>query len=212
MAREVIPRSDKSGELILEPEQQARIVVHDHPYLEENELGPVFLDVSRDEVGTIDRLGIKAVRLEIMLMGEAPGEHRTVTLEARTFAKWMEKKEAEIGPMLANADPVPQVRIGKQAVRGGERKDFAGRHAGYPHRGLTTDAEKLWVQTHLDEVNDNLGRDGERQIDLANPEHRARYGLDALASERGISTDEPVEQPQLSLAPDGDGEASSPTE
>ena len=83
--------------------------------------------------------------------------------------------------------------------------------AGRKHRGKTTDAEKAIVQEHFDEINARLAtEEGERQIDLANPEHRARYGLDALARERGILTDQSVEQPQLSLAPDG--ETTSPTE
>jgi hypothetical protein len=58
-------------------------------------------------------------------------------------------------------------------------------HAGKPHRGKATEAEKETVRNNLAAINDRLKRDGIRTIDLDNPEHVARYGLEVLAKEAG---------------------------
>jgi hypothetical protein len=54
-------------------------------------------------------------------------------------------------------------------------------HAGRPHRGVTTDAEKETVRANLDAVNERLAREGHRRIDLADAELVERYGLSELA-------------------------------
>jgi hypothetical protein len=59
-------------------------------------------------------------------------------------------------------------------------------HAGRPHRGATTDAEKETVRAHLDAINERLAREGHRQIDLADAELVERYGLEDVAKTRGL--------------------------
>ena len=50
-------------------------------------------------------------------------------------------------------------------------------HAGEPHRGRITDAEKEIVRGNLDQVNQRLAAEGLRQIDPRDPAMRERYGL-----------------------------------
>jgi hypothetical protein len=58
-------------------------------------------------------------------------------------------------------------------------------HAGKPHRGKTTDAEKETVRGNLAAINERLKSDGIRTIDLDDAEHVTRYGLETLAKEAG---------------------------
>ena len=44
-------------------------------------------------------------------------------------------------------------------------------HAGEPHRGRITEAEKQIVREHLAEVNQRLSKQDIRMIDPADPEH-----------------------------------------
>ena len=62
-------------------------------------------------------------------------------------------------------------------------------HAGKPHKGKTTDAEKQLVQAHLDEINERLAAQNLRTISLTDPDHIERYGLEELAGAQ--STDHP---------------------
>jgi hypothetical protein len=56
--------------------------------------------------------------------------------------------------------------------------DYASpEHAGEPHRGRITDAEKAYVREHLDEVNARLRAAGVREIDPDDATMRDRYGL-----------------------------------
>jgi hypothetical protein len=50
-------------------------------------------------------------------------------------------------------------------------------HAGEPHRGRITEAEKELVRNNLKAVNERLARDGRRTIDPKDSEMRERYGL-----------------------------------
>ncbi len=52
-------------------------------------------------------------------------------------------------------------------------------HAGEPHRGTISEAEKEYVRDHLDAVNERLRGQGIREIDPDDPEMAERYGLSA---------------------------------
>ena len=70
------------------------------------------------------------------------------------------------------------------ASESGGRVNYASlEHAGEPHKGKTTDAEKQLVRDHLEEINDRLVAQGLRTISLTDPDHVDRYGLHDLASE-----------------------------
>ena len=67
-----------------------------------------------------------------------------------------------------------------------DKLDYATlEHAGKPHRGKTTDAEKEIIRNNLDKINERLEREGSRTISLDDPEMVARYGLEDLAKEAG---------------------------
>jgi hypothetical protein len=199
MTRREVRDSDFNGQTIETLEDRARVVVLEHPDIE----SPVALDASREEVEGIVKVGIKAVRLEIMLFDDPEGEHAIVTMDQRAFNKLLGKNEAQAAELLAEAEPVV-VKIGKQAVRNGESVTYATmKHAGEPHRGKTTDEEKALVQGNLAAINERLVEAGKRTIDLSDPEHVARYGLQELAKGRGVTTSEPSS---------GDGQPSGPGE
>jgi hypothetical protein len=50
-------------------------------------------------------------------------------------------------------------------------------HAGEPHRGRITEAEKELVRKNLDQVNRRLREAGQREIDPGDQAMRDRYGL-----------------------------------
>jgi hypothetical protein len=50
-------------------------------------------------------------------------------------------------------------------------------HAGEPHRGRITEAEKELVRDNLEAVNQRLRDSGMREIDPSDPTMRDRYGL-----------------------------------
>jgi hypothetical protein len=76
--------------------------------------------------------------------------------------------------------------VPSQSPAAKDRVNYASlEHAGKPHKGRTTDAEKRLVQQHFDEINEKLAAQGVRTIELGNPDHVARYGLESLAEERG---------------------------
>jgi hypothetical protein len=90
---------------------------------------------------------------------------------------------------IRSGNPPEQAR--PSAVQATEKLDYSTlEHAGTPHRGKTTDAEKETVRNNLATVNERLKRDGIRTIDLDNAEHVARYGLEALAKEADTSRGE----------------------
>jgi hypothetical protein len=51
-------------------------------------------------------------------------------------------------------------------------------HAGEPHRGRITEAEKELVRKNLDQVNRRLRDAGQREIDPSDQAMRDRYGLE----------------------------------
>jgi hypothetical protein len=83
------------------------------------------------------------------------------------------------------------------AGRGGRVNYATIEHAGEPHKGKTTDAEKQLVREHLDEINERLAANGLRTISLTDPEHVERYGLEDVATQQPES-----QLPELSGAPE----------
>jgi hypothetical protein len=94
--------------------------------------------------------------------------------------------------VLRKAQPAhpPRKPTRPAAASAADKLDYTSlEHAGKPHRGKTTDAEKEIVRNNFDKINERLERDGLRVIRLDDAEMVARYGLDDLAKEAG-----PVEQ------------------
>ncbi|AHH98748.1 hypothetical protein [Kutzneria albida] len=150
-----------------------RIVVTQHPALEN---GPVEIEAAPAEIADIEQHALDVVTFDIHAPGEAP---KTVVMDVETFNK------------LATDDPMDVVlRAAKKSYAKPARAKSTGEpkvnyssmeHAGKPHKGKTTDAEKQIVHDHLDAINERLQSEGLRTIDLQDPEHVARYGLEDLA-------------------------------
>ena len=182
MGQKTVRFSDLSGQLITEDDALARIVVHDHPELGDS---PVEIEALVDEAAVIEKAALRVAIVELHLPGE--DEPRRVVVDLETFDG------------LATDTPINELLIAARSARPARRPARApasapagntGRvnyatleHAGEPHKGKTTDAEKKLVRDHFDEINDRLVAQGLRTISLADPEHIERYGLQDMASE-----------------------------
>jgi hypothetical protein len=72
----------------------------------------------------------------------------------------------------------PAPRRQRRGGIGRGKVDYASpEHAGEPHRGRITDAEKAYVREHLDAVNVRLRAARLREIDPNDATMRDRYGL-----------------------------------
>jgi hypothetical protein len=153
------------------------VVVDQHPALQN---GPVKIEVSDEEVEPIRDGALSVVSLKIYQGdGSAP---EVITMEIEAFNKLA--GDVDMADILRRAEPAypPRKQTKPVSTSTAEKFDYATlEHAGKPHRGKTTDAEKEIVRNNLTGVNERLERDGIRTIDLDNAEHVVRYGLEALA-------------------------------
>jgi hypothetical protein len=179
MGQKTVRFSDLSGQLITDDDALARIVVHEHPELGD---GPVEIEALTDEAEALERAGLRVAVVEVYLPDDI--EPRRIVLEADAFDK------------LASQDPMAELLIAARPVRRsprtssngasrGDRLDYTTlEHAGRPHKGKTTEAEKQLVRDHLDEINQRLAAQGLRTISLTDPDHVERYGLQQFARDR----------------------------
>jgi hypothetical protein len=177
MGQKTVRFSDLSEQLITEDTALVRIVVHEHPELDSQ---PVEIEAHVDEARAITNAALEVAVIDIYTAGEA--EPRRVTLDAAVFDKLATARpmsELLIAAPPARRAPKPRT----VATAGGERPDYGTlQHAGKPHKGKTTDAEKQVVREHLAEINKRLAAEGLRTIDPADPGHVERYGLEDLTA------------------------------
>jgi hypothetical protein len=180
MATKTVKVSDLTGEEIGGEENLARLVVEEHPNFPDS----VTLEVLPDEVE--DKLPEEQnyVRVTYFPPSENGGEGRSLVLSVEEFNSL--STDFDMETVLENALREQQEREGRRRGRRGRRAagerrarvDYSSPdHAGEPHRGRITDAEKEYVQENLDEVNARLERDGHRPIDRNDPDMAERYGL-----------------------------------
>jgi hypothetical protein len=187
MGQKTVRFSDLSGQLIMQDDALARVVIHEHPELGD---GPVEIEVLADEARVIEKAALRVAMVDVYLPGE--DEPRRIAMDAEAFDKLA--TERTMAELLIQA---PRARATKRAAAkspasstattsGRTDRDYATlEHAGKPHRGKTTDEEKALVREHFDEVNDRLAADGLRTISLDDAEHVERYGLEELVAARG---------------------------
>jgi hypothetical protein len=176
--------SDLSGQLITDDEAPARIVVAEHPCLSD---GPVEIEALTAEATDIEKAGGQAALVDLYFPGD--DQPRRVVLDVAEFDKLATDKP--MSEILATARPAR--RASRSATATASREDRANyatiEHAGKPHKGKTTDAEKRLVREHLDEINERLAAQNLRTISLTDPDHVERYGLERLAAGREPGTE-----------------------
>jgi hypothetical protein len=179
MGQKTVRFSDLSGQLITHDDALARIVVHEHPELGD---GPVEIEALTDEAETLERAALRVAVVDLYLPDDV--EPRRVVLEADAFDKLATENPME--ELLITARPARRSpRTPANGAVRGDRLDYATlEHAGKPHKGKTTEAEKQLVRDHLDEINQRLAAQGLRTISLTDPDHVERYGLQQFARDR----------------------------
>jgi hypothetical protein len=177
MGQKTVRFSDLSEQLITDDSALVRIAVHEHPELDGQ---AVEIEAHRDEVQAITDAALRVAVVDLYTAGEA--EPRRVILDAAVFDKLATARP--MAELLIAARPAKRApRSRAAATPGNERIDYGTlEHAGKPHKGKTTDAEKQLVREHLDEINKRLTAEGLRTINLDDPGHVERYGLEDLAA------------------------------
>lgn len=184
MGQKVVRFSDLSGKVVDEG-RLVRVVVHEHPDLT---AGPVEIEALAEELAAVEDVALDLVRFDIHHPGQ--DEPEQYVMEAATFDQLAmdtlmadilrSARRAPAGPPVAARPPQPAP----------EKINYATlEHAGKPHKGRTQDAEKTLVRDHLHQINQRLKAEGNRTIDLNNPDHVNRYALHTLAEEHRTPTD-----------------------
>jgi len=169
--------SDLSGELITRDDTLARIVIHEHPELGDS---PVEIEALADEAATIEKAALRVAVVELFLPGEE--EPRRVTMDAAAFDQLATGQP--MSELLLTARPARPARRARATAAAAPPRGISYdtlEHAGEPHKGRITEAERELVRDHLDAINERLAKQGIRTIDPKDPEHIARYGLTGLA-------------------------------
>ena len=201
MGQKTVRFSDLSGEIISRDDALARVVIHEHPGLGDS---PVEIEVLADEALAIEKAALRVAVVDLYLPGE--DEPHRVTMDGGSFDALA--TDQPMSELLIRARPARRsskaktaktVRAATVATGAGagagapaipdraDRVDYASlEHAGQPHRGRITDAEKQLVGEHFDEINERLTGQGLRTISLADPEDVDRYDLAGLARQRGV--------------------------
>jgi hypothetical protein len=175
MAVKVVHVSDISG---TEADEQTlgRLVIHEHP--EYGDL-PITLEVLPEEVESL-RGASRFVTVEWIAPGARKGERLTVSLDDFNLLGRPGVMESAIqDALIAKHRSRPRSAGAAAGGRSGRGKvNYATlEHAGEPHRGRITEAEKELVRDNLDKINLRLREGGLREIDPSDPTMRDRYGL-----------------------------------
>jgi hypothetical protein len=181
MAVKVVHVSDISGK---EADEQSlgQLVVHEHP--EYADL-PVTLEVLPEEVESLQGAS-RFVTVEWIAPGARKGERMVVSLDDFNLLAGAGVMESAVQDALiakhrsrprssgsGGGGPAPAGRSGRGKVNYATLE-----HAGEPHRGRITEAEKELVRKNLDQVNKRLREAGQREIDPSDQAMRDRYGLE----------------------------------
>jgi hypothetical protein len=166
--------SDLSGKQ-LDDDQLAKLVIHEHPQYQ----GPITLDVLPEEIGELPESD-SYVSIEVIQPGDRTGQKALISLER------FNKLAPDMPTIVMNAvasqasPPAPAPQRRRRGGTSGQRGKVSYatlEHAGEPHRGRITEAEKELVRKNLDQINTRLREAGLREIDPNDPTMRERYGL-----------------------------------
>ena len=176
MAVKTVRVSDLSGKQA-DDDDLAKLVIHEHPQYQ----GPITLDVLPDEIGELPE-SEAYVAIELIQPGSRTGQKTLLSLDHFNKLASGEDMNNILMRVVAETHPLrgqQEAPRGRRAgAKGGGKVNYATLdHAGEPHRGRITDAEKELVRTNLEAVNKRLARDGKRTIDPNDESMRGRYGL-----------------------------------
>ena len=179
MGQKTVRFSDLSGQLILEDSAPARIVVCEHPGLGDS---PVEIEALADEARTIEKAARQVAVVDLYFPGEE--QPRRVAVDVDEFDKLATDKP--MSELLITARPARRAsRSASASAARDSRISYATlEHAGKPHKGKITEAERQLVREHFDEINKRLAAQNLRTISLTDPEHIERYDLADLAADR----------------------------
>jgi hypothetical protein len=172
MAVKVVHVSDISGQEADEQEL-GRLIVHEHPDYADL---PVTLEVLPDEVAGISTSN-RFVTVEYFQPGARKGQRLTIGLDDFNLLGNPGAMDSAIQDALIEKHR-SRPRAGGEAPPRRAKINYATlEHAGEPHRGRITEAEKEIVRNNLAKVNRRLRESGKREIDRDDPEMKQRYGL-----------------------------------
>jgi len=178
MATKVVHVSDLSGREAEDESQLGRMVVLEHP-----EIGvPATLEVFPDEVADLQSAE-RIVRIEYYAPGERKAQQLTVPVDQfNALAKDGDMRALLVQVITAKHErrggaARPSGRPRGAAVSRGKVNYATHEHAGEPHRGRITEAEKELVRGNLETVNKRLRDAGLREIDPNDQTMKDRYGL-----------------------------------
>jgi hypothetical protein len=174
MAVKVVHVSDISGREADEQEL-GKLVIHEHPDYADL---PITLEVLPEEVAELNSSN-RFVTVEYFQPGSRKGQRITVGLDDFNLLARPGAMDSVIqDALITKHRSRPRVVTGDGSASRRAKVNYATlEHAGEPHRGRITEAEKEIVRSNLDKVNRRLRDSGKREIDPDDPEMKQRYGL-----------------------------------
>ena len=179
MAVKVVRVSDLS-DAQADESQFGKLIVHQHPDFAQT----ITLDVLPDEIGDLPE-SETYVEIEVVQPGESAGQRATLTVDQFNKLGGSKDMKAILTRALeeqrqTGAQEAPTSRRGRRSGATATRTkvNYASlEHAGEPHRGRITEAEKELVRGNLDTINKRLRESGLREIDPNDGTMKDRYGL-----------------------------------
>jgi hypothetical protein len=179
MAVKVVRVSDLS-DAQADESQFGKLIIRQHPDFAQT----ITLDVLPDEIGELPERETY-VEIEFVQPGKSAGQRATLTVDQFNKLGGSKDMKAILTRSLeeqrqTGAPEAPTARRGRRAGAAPSRSkvNYASlEHAGEPHRGRITDAEKELVRSNLEKVNKRLRDSGLREIDPNDPMMKERYGL-----------------------------------
>jgi hypothetical protein len=179
MAVKVVRVSDLS-DAQADESQFGKLIIRQHPDFAQT----ITLDVLPDEIGELPE-SETYVEIEFVQPGESSGQRATLTVDQFNKLGGSKDMKAILTRALeeqrqTGAQETPTSRRGRRGGAAPTRSkvNYASvEHAGEPHRGRITDAEKELVRGNLDRINKRLRDSGLREIDPKDPTMKERYGL-----------------------------------
>jgi hypothetical protein len=169
--------SDLTGELIQDEEQVARLMVETHPRFDE----PITLEIKSGDIE--DQLTRQAEFVGLSYYPPGTNTPQRFIMLIGDFNNLL--LEGEMDSLLERLHREQQVK--PPSRRGGRRQarrieapqsDYSSPdHAGEPHPGIVSGAEREYVRENLDAVNARLREKGMREITPDDSELAERYGL-----------------------------------